>query len=886
MTRTAAPLAGCAPLAGWAPWTRWGALLATLVLTLWTTPVLRAQLAQDTWREVTPPAGSARLVAAGGRTQAGAAVVGAIDRNGVVYRRDTVSGAWQSVGSNMARLAIDAAANFWAIDNQGILQRLEGSAWRGVGVGAVALASTPSGSIVVATNAGSLAEYDPAQSRWTPLAGSGVQVAVDTRGLVWAVNANGGIARRLGDAWIGVPGRARDIAADALGNVVIADPEGRVFEWSENELRWNEIAGATRTQSLALAAGQIWRTDTDGKLHARGIRYSGPPVATLPVDPALRTRNLTGTPDSAIIPDLSPPDFVLVASATTLADLSIGYDGSVYGTTTTGGILRWSNAQRRFNSFPGTLAKIEINEAGLPLGVNGSRALLRHDGAAWRKLAAQHDLVNVSNAGNAIALAVSAQGDLYRLDVRGESLTAARLAGNVEQVAAAPDGGFWYRNTAGLLFQCDKAAQCERRSLATADLAVGPGGTLFAVDTSGNLHRFRPIAGGVNGGNFEILRRASSSASAARVAVGPNDRPWIIEKNGNVLAARLFERDESNDLALARASESTANVTQPEITANTGSGVLAFSFLPVDVPTAAGAFGDIGAGLNDVTVGLDDQIIVTGFDPANFTPCATRTSGWKGRNWIYSPAQRRFVHLDYLKRVQMQVAIAARSLTNGNAPPALAGAPSVPALYTITRACERYYNNEYHANTFNNLTADFYDKGGLDFGQSLDRTSAVTANTRDLTTVLDMDITLDNWVLTIFPQRKINFIGIGPNDPLNPAGPFPNRADQKFARIGAGATRDVIWATSFENDVYEYVRATDRYEKRNVLDADKAQDIGVGKDGSVFIVDLSGRLKKWDAAQKTFVYAGLSGVTRVAVTSKGKPVAANFPASQRVFIAQ
>ena len=400
---------------------------------------------------------------------------------------------------------------------------------------------------------------------------------------------------------------------------------------------------------------------------------------------------------------------------------------------------------------------------------------------------------------------------------------------------------------------------------------------MFAVDNQGNLQRFNRGTG-----NFEILRRTS----VARVAVGPNDRPWIIEKSGNVLAARLFERDESGDLALARASEATAGVTQPELVANTGTGITGYSFISVDVPTAAGTFGNIGAGLNDITVGLDDQIIVTGFDAAYFTPCATRTTGWQGRNWIYSPTQRRFIHLDYLKRVQIQVAIAARSLSNGNTPPALSGAPAVPALYTITRACERYYNNEYHANTFNNLTADFYDKGGLDFGQSLDRSSAVTANTRDLTTVLDMDITLDNWVLTIFPQRKINFIGIGANAALNPAGPFPNRADQKFARIGVGATRDVIWSTTFENDVYEFVKATDRYEKRNVLDADKAQDIGVGKDGSVFIVDLSGRLKKWDAAQRTFVYAGLSGVTRVAVTSKGKPVAASFPSSQRVYIAQ
>ena len=299
------------------------------------------------------------------------------------------------------------------------------------------------------------------------------------------------------------------------------------------------------------------------------------------------------------------------------------------------------------------------------------------------------------------------------------------------------------------------------------------------------------------------------------------------------------------------------------------------------MPTSAPGFGNLGSGLSDLTVGADDQIIVTGFD-ANANPCNSRTSGWQGRNWIYSTSQRHFVHLDYLKRVQYQMAFAARSLANGNAPPGVAGSPAVPAFYGITRACERYFLNEYDTAIFTGQTADFYNLGGNALGQSDLRSNQVTSNTRDLTTVLDMDVTLDDWIVAIFPERRINFIGIGANNGAT----FTRRADQKFARIGVGANRNVLWATSFESDVYEFVPGSNTFQKRNLLDADKAQDIGVGKDGSVFIVDLAGRLKKWDSAQKTFVYTGRAGVTRVAVTSKGKPVVANFPSSQRVFIAQ
>ncbi len=851
------------------------AALALLILIVAGT--LHAQLTVDAWRTVTPPAGTAKQIALGGRTARG--VVGAIDASGVIYRRDAVSGSWQPVGTGMTRLAIDPSGNFWALDTRANLQRLDGTSWRTVGAGAIALAAAPDGSIVVATNTNSLAQYDPAKSSWTALTGTGARVAVDARGLIWAVGSDGAIARRLGDAWISVPGSARDIAADALGNVVIAGRDGKVYEWVEAEVRWNEVAGAVQVSTIAVGAGQLWRADEDGRLYAKGIQYAGPeikppgPPGAVNADLALRSRTLSGTADRAIVPDLSSLEFVQVAAAANLSALAIGYDGSVFGTTASGGLVRWSNAQRRFNSFPGSLPQIEVGEAGLPLGANGSSVLLRHDGSAWRRVPLQYPIVDLSTNGNAVTLAISTAGQLYRLDFKGDAVNYTRLAGNVDLVAAAPDGGFWYRNNAGLLFACDKAAQCERRGLAVADIAVGPGGTVYAVDTQGNLQRYNPRTGG-----FEIQRRTS----VARVAIGPNDRPWIIEKNGNVLAARLFERDENGDLTLAKATEATANVTVPDAVATTTGGItLAYTFTAVDVPTAAPGFPNLGAGLNDLTVGLDDQIIVTGFD-ANADPCRSRTTGWQGRNWIYSPSQRRFIHLDYLRRVQYQMALAARAVAFGTTTPTLAGAPAVAAFYGITRACARYYLNEYDTATFTGPTADFFDLGGLALGESDLRSNQVTANTRDLTTVLDMDVTLDNWIAAIFPERRINFIGIG----VNAGAAFTRRADQKFARIGVGATRNVLWATSFESDVYEFVQSSNTFEKRNVLDSDKAQDIGVGKDGSAFIIDLAGRLKKWDKAQKVFVFTGQSGLTRVAVTSKGKPVVANFPSSQRVLIAQ
>ena len=827
-----------------------------------------------TWAAVP---GSARALAVGAR-----GVVAIVDAEGVVSRREPRANAWQPVGRDMARVAVDPSGNVWAIDRRAVLQRLDGSQWREVGQGAAALAAAPDGTIVVATDAGNLARFDPAKAAWSAIPGSATRIAVDGRGLLWAVRADGSVARRLGDSWIGVAGRAREIAADVAGNVIVATPEGRVLEWIDEQARWSEVAGAERVAALAVGGGQLWRVDADGSLHAKGIRTQNLALAASEAE-AKGRRTMRGTTDPAKVVDTGPLAFTLVLRAAGLAELAIGADGSVYGLTPEGLVRRWAGSQKRFNAFPGNLRRLGVDASGLPYGVGSGSAFVRHDGNAWRLVRLTLGLNDVSLAGVGNALAVATDQKLYRILLNGEvAVGTERLASGAERVVVAPDGSYWYRNTAAILFRCSRQGDCARQGTRATDLAIGPGGTVFLVDDQGNLLRVNAA------GQPEIVRRGTVS----RVAVGPNDRPWVIEKNGDVYATALFDRDEAVDLQLARATEVTANVTASD---PAGNGVIAspppapsvsfsqFSFLAVDVPVSAPGFPNLGRGLLDLTVGLDDQIIVTGFD-ANADPCAARTSGWKGRNWIYSPQRRAFLHLDALKGVQYQSALAGRVLTLGPRLPVPAGAPAVPAFFGAVRACERFHTVEYDAATFAG-NAEFFSAGGLSIGVSSLTTRQVPTSTRELTNVLDMDITLDGTLVTIFPMRKIQFVPLGPPYFSN-TGEFPGRSDRKWARVGVGATKDVLWGIDVDSDVYEYVKSADRFEKRNLLLNDRAQDIGVGKDGSVFIVDLGGNLKKWNPALRSWTPTGRGAVTRVAVTSKGKPVVANFPTAQRVFIAQ
>lgn len=826
-----------------------------------------AQLAPLAWR---PVAGSAQDIAVGGKGE-----VAAVDPAGLAFRRDVRTGGWQPVGRGMARVAFDASGKLWGIDQQGVLRQFSGTEWRAFGQGAADLAAAPDGAIVVANDAGGLARYDPATSTWQPIPGSARRVAVDARGLVWAVAGDGGIARRLGDIWVGIGGRARDIAADGGGRVVIAGTDGKVYEWTEDLARWDEVAGAADAVAIAIGSGQLWRADSDGKLHAKGVKAISDANQKERGDRTARK----GSKEPSRLPDSSPIEFTKVASG--LSRLAIGADGSVFGLTATGALRRWSNVERRFNEFPGSLGQLGVDSTGLPFGLGTGGSFVRHDGEAWRMVTLRFGLIDLAITGEENGLAINTEGQLFRLGLKDEGVTYQRLGGDAFQVALAADGSYWYRNPAGLVFQCDPSANCRRQAVRATDIAIGPGGTVFLVDDQANLRRFDAATG-----LFDMLRRAST----LRVAVGPGDRPWIIEKNGDILAAKLFERDESQDALLGKKTESTASVTKADPPASTTPITVfgqTYRFTAVDIPSSAPGYPSLSTYFRDVTVGHDDQIIVTGYDDAA-NPCTAQTTGWKGSNWIYSPTKKQFVHLAYLKQVAYQLAIATRNLTTvgwgtSSAAPALADAPAVPAIYASLRGCERYYTVQYSTTIFAGDPM-LYSEGGLGLLQSILTTSSLTANSRDITLTVDHDITLDDWLVEIFPERKINFLRIGAG--YSVSAPIERRTDYKFARIGVGATRNVLWATDVDSNVYEYVPATDRFEQRSILADDRAQDVGVGKDGSVFIVDLAGRLKKWNPALKGFSSTGKTGVTRVAVTSKGMPVVANFPASPRVYIAQ
>lgn len=782
-------------------------------------------------------------------------VVAALEPNGHVYRYIHSDARWQRIGQGMVKIGGGDGDSLWGIDNLKRLRRYTGTQWEAIGSGAEDFVIDGDGNAYVATNTKTLALYEAKIRKWSELDGTAKKITLDDKGLIWVVLPDGSIARRLDDAWIGLDEQAVDIAADALGRVFALKGDKKLYQWNEDKSEFEVFYAAQDVQSFAVHEQQIWITTDRNQIFAKGHKT----IQQREQDGLVSNPGGGGSTDPAEVIDDSLITFELVSTTERLEDLAIGRDGSVFGLTTTGDIRRWSNEEDRFYDFPGTLERLAIQSTGLPVGIGPNDNLLEHDGEAWRQVNLAEELVDLTLYGDDRILAVNNDERVIRLSELRTSFTL--LGTRAQQIAATKQGGYWVVDNVDRLFFCDENASCHQKNMQATDIAVGPAGSVFIVDQNAALRRYNAAAD-----MFDIVPQ---NQRVSRVALGPGDRPWIINTDGKIYASDYFERNETGDRRLATLTEATEEVTteEPNVSGN-NSGVQivqSISFDQVTVPASASGVGSLGSGLLDLTVGADDIVILSGFDDS---PCVNGT----GRNWVYNPLSRSFSHLDYLQRMNLNVGIAVDELVkgdvNGDTPPT---SPS-PAIPSLVLEWDQSCGSESVLTTY--VSSVFTDPSA----QSSQNFGAATFSTAlDDFQEPDLDYSADGYVFNIAPSDELEFFK---PETANDVSFFDSI---NFMRVGVGKTREDIWAVSTTYNVYEFVPSTDSFELRSVNADDKAQDIGVGQDGSVFIVNTSGVLKKWDETAKRFVKTNKTGVTRVAVDSRGNPIVANFPNSQIVY---
>lgn len=542
----------------------------------------------------------------------------AVGLDGTPWRWDAVEQRWRKMSGRFVRISAAEGNRPWAINSDGVVYRYNGLWWENKDEDVADVAADTVGNVYIAKADGAIKKWNPLRSEWRPVDGDARRLAVGGDGLLWAVTKSGAISSFDGTAWKVFPGLAQDIAVGSTNAVAIIDADGLVRVFNAVARRWNVVAGVKDAVAVAVTpdggpwavtrAGHIMATallkaevEKTEEVHAPEAKVLGisAPVSAAPVSTA---QTISAAP-AAASPVVAPPpaapapssngsvassdpatvtakgDITFVDTRKSAASIAIGKDGSVFGLDPGGDVLRWSNARKTFDSFPGTLVSLAVAPDGNPWGISALGRVFRHTGRLWQQIAGATGS-DISVGASGTVMITDASSALYKLNAAGTRFD--RATGNGQLIAVGPDDVPWTVRTDKLVQRCD-TNPCTVIAQKATSIAVGPDNSVWLVSDRNFLMRLK-----ADGKSFEVVR--TPGHTPAKVAVGPNGYPWVVTSTQAVLSSKYFDRDESGDRVLAAStagdtvgSGATSTVVSSQTSSITFSKNMKFETIDTDV---------------------------------------------------------------------------------------------------------------------------------------------------------------------------------------------------------------------------------------------------------------------------------------------------------------
>lgn len=514
--------------------------------------------------------------------------------DGTLWRWDKAEQRWRRMSGNFVRMTAAEGNRPWAINAEGVVFRYNGLWWENKDTDIVDVAANTNGNVYIAKADGQIKKWYPLRNEWRPFkgpeGGSVKRIAVGPDDKPWTVLNDGRIRSFDGKSWVDYPGRARDIALGGADVVMIADAEGQVRTWNGGQKRWIVVPGINQATALGVTPeGKAWVVVQGGAIWADGgivsvdaqqgaaaatIPQAAVPVAKVsaakvdaPSEPVPTTptapvpSGATGggeasvTGSSTTTSDAGDPATITTKSKITFVNtlksasiLAIGTDGSVFALSAGGNVLRWSNAKKTFDSFPGTFVRIAVDKDGHPWGISALGRVFRHTGSQWKQIY-NITAVDIAIGYDGTVIVANATGRLYKLN--GAQTRFELIKGDGIAVAVAPDGTPWTIRSDKLVQRCD-VFPCQVLSQRALSLSIGPDGSVWIVSDHNRLMRLK-----ANGTSFETI--ITPAHTPWKVAVGPSGYPWVVSNARIALASNFFLRDEKGDVNVAAATNANTS---------------------------------------------------------------------------------------------------------------------------------------------------------------------------------------------------------------------------------------------------------------------------------------------------------------------------------------
>ncbi len=759
--------------------------------------------------------------------------------------------------------------------------------WQQVRGNAVDVGISPSGTVYVVSRTGRIWRWGSALGEeWKTMSGHGfVRVDSDSSNKPWAIDENGEV-RYYNGLWWETRGKGFiDIGAGGRGAVYGLGLNGDISKWN-NKTRQFDFVHARSGQRIDVDRnGHPWVVSDIGSV----LAYDGEKWSELPG---------------------------------TVRDISVGPSGTAYAVTVEGALLRWDVAG---NVWVGE--KNKINATAVSVGPSGKPWVLSSEDKIYatslflkervKEEALKSDgkttppevpvetrttIVHpatitdtspikfslVSGFGRDIA--IGADGRVFIVRSASSSLglySNSRKAfldfpGELSRLAASLDGSLWGVNNKQEVYHHDGQDWDQVLGVDGVDIATGFGGEVFATDDDEIIYkydegknRFRRYPG-IKGSRIAVDVKGNpwviNSAGVIRrcdvdpckrtahigqdIAIGPDGSVLLVDDAGKIY---IFDRETTKWVMVRGVKFSATSVAvgpngRPWAIADDGQ-VYSSAFFERDEKK-----DNLIANQTNVRTTSSTQSIFTFTKNIKFEEADVSDLGG----------------IDFLDLAigADGTIIAIESTFDGNPPQKVVEynqrtnkfeeADDQPTVFANSVAVDP----DGEMWIINTTTADVYEQKGSSFKK---RTGLVSGGGREP----DIAIGADGTIFALDTNGSVYKYNTG---------------SKKFKQFVSSGTYDKIsvsafgvpWVVDSNNIIYRY--DGDSFEKLSGV-SDKAVDIGIGADGSVFIAAKdTGDLKRWNDSNQDFDDLSNGQGNRLTVSPEGRPWYIKFGDTTKIFI--
>jgi hypothetical protein len=365
--------------------------------------------------------------------------------------------------------------------------------------------------------------WDAEEQRWRPMSGKFVRITASEGNRPWAIDSEGVVFRYNGLWWENKNTGVADVAADALGNVLIAKTDGSLHKWNPLRSDWSPLPGRARRLALN-ASGEPWIIGPDGRIRVRNeagwrelpgraldIAVGGEAGGVI-VDMEKRVRTWSAKEERWVVKD-GVSGVIAVAAAPDGGPWAVMSDGRIMAATLLVKPTRVKQEEGRAPKIQAPPIGASVDSASVPVPPT-----------------ANAPPVTVSTANAPSSQAPSSSASSPKAPVETALPPRSRSAAG-EGAGTSAGGPNILRPAAGAPVASDPETASARgpfifedtRKVAS-EIAIGADGSVYALDAGGNVLRWSNT-------------RAAFDAfpgTLVRLAVDPEGNPWGISALGRV----------------------------------------------------------------------------------------------------------------------------------------------------------------------------------------------------------------------------------------------------------------------------------------------------------------------------------------------------------------